>query len=182
MNKLDKAQHTLYEYFIHADSIKNINSKINNNILKEILLDDNLNTEWTNEVYKDIKPTHNKNIGWIYEYIRDHHKCNKGKINKTLLPMIFYGNVEKQFESYPLKHSFNYEDVKNSPRMTVIYFISGGGQLVIKHPTFEKAEEFSFFDIKDNDFYVFNSELYYMRTPNPNKEPRISLTWICDYE
>ena len=182
MNTLSKQQHSLYELLVHAGKLKFNNSRINNNVLKENLLDDDKNANWTNEIYKDLKVTHSKHIAWVYEYIRDHHKINNGIVNKTILPNYFFGNVEKQNDSYPLRHNFNHEDVKNSPRMTAMYFISGGGQLAIKHPTFEKAEEFSIFNIEENDFYVFNSELFYFRSPNPNKEPRLSITWVCDYE
>jgi hypothetical protein len=80
-----------------------------------------------------------------------------------------------------MRHTFDYEDVKNTPHMTVMYFVTGGGQLVLKHPSLEKEEEFSELDIKDNMFVVFNSKIHYLRTPNPNDEPRVSMTWACEY-
>lgn len=174
-------QFNLYEYIFHCGSINFNISHINPKVIKEIILDDYKHAGLELAAYKDFKPTHIKHIGWVFDYIKDHHKNNKGKINKWLGPKMFFANVENKGESYPLRHTFDYEDVKNTPHMTVMYFVTGGGQLILKHPSFEKEEEFSELDIKDNMFVVFNSKIHYLRTPNPNDEPRISMTWACEY-
>ena len=126
--------------------------------------------------------TRQKDIIWIIDYIRDYHKTSNKKQftrNKTLAACNIFLNVEYKNETAPLRHHFNYQEPNKSPKMTVMYFVSGGGELYIKHKTLDEKETWSNIEIKEKMYVVFNADIPYLRTPNPNKEPSIILTWPC---
>jgi len=159
-------------------------TKIDNQKIKKSLLKDAKDKKDNLAVFNDLQLTRQKDIIWILDYIRDYHQTggkNQYNRNKTLAAKNIFLNVEYEKESSPLRHHFNYQDIEKSPKMTVMYFVTGGGELYINHKTLDVKEEWSYIPIKEKMYVVFNAEIPYLRSPNPNKEPRITLTWPCLY-
>ena len=157
---------------------------IDNDKVKQSLLEDSVKQKDSNIVFNDMLITRSKDIIWILDYIRDYHKGQGKKPEerrRTLAADSIFLNVEHKNESSPMRHHFNYDDPIKSPKMTVMYFVSGGGELCLKHKTLESQETWSSISIDEKMYVVFNAEIPYLRTPNPNKEPRITLTWPCLY-
>jgi hypothetical protein len=128
--------------------------------------------------------TRTKDIVWVLDYIRDYHQGQNKKPqnrNKTLAATGIFLNVENKNEASPMRHHFDFQNPTKSPKMTVMYFASGGGELFLKHKTLESEETWSSIFIDEKMYVVFNAEIPYLRTPNPNKEPRVTLTWPCLY-
>lgn len=183
MKLLENRKNTLYTTFVDIGFVEHF-TKINNDILKKSFLKDYKNKKDNLAAINDLEVNRIIDISWVIEYIRDYHKASGKKQferNRTLSPSKIFLNVEEQNEMSVLRNHFDYNNSIQSPKMTVLYFVTGGGELYIKHKNLNREEDWSFIDIKEKMYVVFNSELNYLRTPNPNKEPRITITWPCLY-
>tara|TARA_E500000318_G_scaffold4074_2_gene4365 strand:- start:7779 stop:8333 length:555 start_codon:yes stop_codon:yes gene_type:complete len=183
MELFSNTENLLYKTIFDTGFVCHYTS-IDNEKIKKTLLNDSKNKKDYSTVFNDMQLTRQKDIIWILDYIRDYHKTSnkteKTK-NKTLAACNIFLNVEHKNEMSPLRHHFNYQDPTKSPKMTVMYFVSGGGELYVKHKTLDQEETWSSIKIEEKMYVVFNAEIPYLRTPNPLEEPRITLTWPCLY-
>ena len=180
---LTNTENILHKTFLQTGYVEHF-TLINNEKVKQSLLEDSKKQKDPSVVFNDMLITRSKDIVWILDYIRDYHQGHNKKTenrNKTLAASSIFLNVENKDEASPIRHHFNYQDPTKSPKMTVMYFASGGGELCLKHKTLDEEETWSNIFIDEKMYVVFNSEIPYLRTPNPNKEPRITITWPCLY-
>lgn len=156
------------------------NSLVDNDVLKKLALEDcNKFVPHFKNRHNDINNTYHKYYTWILEYIRDHYIKHSFQ-NLTLECLNSFINREKKFESTFKRNHINPYDLNNSPEMTVLYFIQGGGgELTLEWDNGRYKDCFNKFAVKDKQFFIFNSDFDYYLTKNTEKDDRVYITYNC---
>lgn len=164
------------ETFIAYDKLEK-DSLVNDDLLKEVILDDYKNRKDDNP---DIKITHNKHIGWVTNLVMEQFKLIKPDYQGLSSHSIF-ANVEMPGESSQRRNHYYRSDLSKSPVMVATYFINGSGFLIIENDDPPMLDRTYDHIIKPRTWAAYNSHLESYRTTNKEKEPRCSITALMYY-
>ena len=173
-----KNKELLTESAIYWDELPNISS-VNIKEIKSTILEDLINFNFTeNNRYKDIDVKLTQHITWLSDYVRDTFKLKTGK-NLNMLNL--KAQIHPANETNIKRNHINSYDLRNSPDMTLMYFIeSDENNMIVEYEDHRHKEKYWTIPFKTNKLIMFNSDLNYYLLPNTLDKFRIIL--IINFE
>ena len=121
--------------------------------------------------YSDIPLESEQNIKWVQEYILDKlHQAEVGKYRLAVpSPLNQLAQVNAFLESSYKRNHIDHKDFENSPGLTSLCVIKGGGKIIFDASEYLRPNDHRGFELKPGRIFIFNSDIDYFTTKHTDK-------------